>query len=209
MNAHPDMHLVEAGGIPEYPISADERLDSHFFIQWNLKRWRASETRRRGYQDPACGFYALELFFLAQDEAPVGTLPADDDAIAFLLRMTLDRWKELKSRAASPLAGWYQVQCDNGQVRLAHKVVTEIALEALTSKQRNTAKNADDRMRKRLGTIAGHLKNSLNCKHIASNEAALNDISDWIEAKYPGGSATLKRVKEAFEAISMRGSGRA
>lgn len=198
------VHLVDADDIDIYPISSSERLDSHFFVPWNLKRWRGSEFRRFGYADPEIGWFGMELFFLAQDETPIGTLPCDDDALAFLLRIPPARWRELKTRDVSPLHGWRRVHCDNGQVRLAHPVVTEVAMDALGSKRRNDAKNADERMRKRLGTIINHLKAIPGAARIADMEERVNDISDWIEAQYPGGSATLKRVKEALNDLSSR-----
>ena len=145
----------------------------------------------------------MELFFLAQDQTPIGTLPCDDDALAFLLRVPPARWRDLNSRDISPLHGWTRVQCDNGQLRLAHPVVTEVALDALGSRKRNDARNADERMRKRLGTIVGHLK-QMGAGVAAQTEESVNAISDWIEDSYPGGSATLKRVKEAFNALSSR-----
>ena len=198
------VHLVDADDIDIYPISSSERLDSHFFVPWNLKRWRGSEFRRFGYADPEIGWFGMELFFLAQDETPIGTLPCDDEALAFLLRIPPARWRELNSRDVSPLHGWQRVHCDNGQVRLAHPVVTEVAMDALGSKKRNDAKNADERMRKRLGTIINHLKAIPGAARIADMEERVNDISDWIEAQYPGGSATLKRVKEALNDLSSR-----
>lgn len=198
------VHLIDTGEIAVYPISASERLDSHFFVPWNLKRWRGSEFRRFGYADPEVGWYGMELFFVAQDETPIGTLPCDDEALAFLLRVTPARWRDLNSRAVSPLHGWHRVQCDDGQVRLAHPVVTEVAMDALGGKRRNDAKNADDRMRKRLGTIIGQLKTIPGAARIAENDERVNDISDWIESTYPGGSATLKRVKEALNDLSSR-----
>ncbi|TNF19157.1 MAG: hypothetical protein EP318_15490 [Rhodobacteraceae bacterium] len=203
MTAH--LRAVPDGDLPVYPISAAERLDSHFFVPWNLKRWRGSDFRRSGYQDPEVGFYGMELFFLSQDETPIGTLPADDEALAFLLRMPVTRWNELSGRPVSPLHGWSRVVCDNGHVRLAHPVVQEVAVEALGSRKRNDARNADERMRKRLGTIVGHLTKSITGgARIAASEEQVNAISDWIEAKYPGGSATLKRVREALNDLSSR-----
>lgn len=204
MGARGGIHLVQSGDLELYPISANERLDSHFFVPWNLKRWRGSEFRRHGYADPEVGFYGMELFFLAQDETPLGTLPIEDEALAFLLRIPVERWRGLASREVSPLHGWHHVQCDNGQVRLAHPVVTEIALEALGSKKRNDAKNADERMRKRLGTIAAHLKKVPGMARYAESDERLNAVSDWIETNYPGGSATQKRVVEAVESLSSR-----
>jgi hypothetical protein len=199
------MKLVSVDEIQTYPISAGDRLDSHFFVPWNLKRWRGSEFRRLGYADPEVGFYGMELFFIAQDETPLGTLPCDEEALAFLLRITVSRWRDLVNREASPLHGWHPVLCDNGQTRLAHPVVTEVALEALNGRRRNNAKNADDRMRKRLGTIARHLCESIpGGNRLAESEERLNALSDWIEAAYPGGSATLKRIREALNDLSSR-----
>lgn len=199
------MAVVTSGDdLPEYPISASERLDSHYFVAWNLKRWRGSEFRRHGYADPEVGWFGRELFDLCQDETPVGTLPCDAAALAFLLRISLSRWQELAAREVSPLFGWHKVRCDNGEVRLAHSVVTEIAVDALGAKKRNHAKNADDRMRKRLNTIVGHLQSIPGGGRIAEIEERVNDISDWIEASYPGGSATQKRVREALNDLSQR-----
>ncbi|PIE10038.1 MAG: hypothetical protein CSA72_10515 [Rhodobacterales bacterium] len=192
---------VDVTSLPEYPISAAERLDSHWFVQWNLRRWRGSEFRRLAYEDPEVGFYGRELFDLAQDESPIGTLPCDDEALAFLLRMAPSQWRELAGRDVSPLHGWHRVMCDNGQIRLAHPVVTEVAKEALDGKRRNATKNADDRMRKRLGTIAGHLRAIPGTGQMAEQEERLNAISDWIDSAYPGGSATLKRTREALDKL--------
>ncbi len=196
--------LVEAEAVDVYPISSTERLDAHYFVAWNLKRWRGSDFRRHGYADPEVGFFGVELFHLAQDETPVGTLPCDDEALAFLLRMPIGRWRELRAREITPLHGWRQIACDNGQVRLAHPVVTEVALAALGSKKRNGTKNADDRMRKRLGTIVGHLNGLPGGASMAGNDEVVNKISDWIDGQYPGGSATLKRVREALNDLSSQ-----
>jgi hypothetical protein len=197
--------IGEAGnGIPRYPVPSSVRLDSHYFVLWNIRRWRGSDTRRAGYKDPEVGFFARELFDLAHDETPVGTLPRDDAALAFLLRMSLDAWQTLRKREINPLTGWYEVECDNGETRFAHRVVTEVVLEAVDSKQRNQVKNADDRMRKRLGTIAGHVRALPGASGLADQEDRLTDISDWIDREYGGGSATQKRVREAIEALYRR-----
>ncbi|WP_208348729.1 hypothetical protein [Pseudaestuariivita rosea] len=197
----PHIQLIDGSDLPAYPISATARLDSHYFLQWNLKRWRASEFRRN--VDADVGWYGFNLFCIAQDETPIGTLPCNDQSLAFALNLPLERWLGLLKRDVSPLHNWHKVLCDTGEVRFAHPVVTEVALEALNGKRRNDAKNADDRMRKRLGTIAGHLTKSIpGGQHIAGNDEKINAISDWIDVTYPGGSATLKRIKEALNALS-------
>lgn len=195
------MRAVGDADLPEYPVSASERLDSHYFVPWNLRRWDASDFRRMAYRDPEAGFFGLELFFLSQRQAPVGTLPMEPDALAFLLRMPVSRWQELVARDVSPLHGWSPVACDNGQVRLAHEVVTETVLEALAGKRRNAQANAEARLRKRLGQIARHVRDKMGAPRIAQSEEKLHAISDWIEAAHPGGSVTEMRVREACNAI--------
>ena len=199
------IQVVNTNEPENYPISTHDRLDSHYFLQWNLKRWRGSAFRKAAYSDPEVGFYGFELFCKAQDETPIGTLPCDDGQLAFLLHLPLEKWLGLKKRDLSPLHGWSKVLCDNGEIRLAHPVVTAVAVEALGSRKRNVAKNADDRMRKRLSTISHNLaKNLPGGARIAENEEMVNNLSDWIEDAYPGGSATTKCIKEAWEALSKR-----
>jgi len=197
------IRLMDGDQIQDYPISTRDRLDSHYFVLWNVKRWQGSEFRRKAYSDPEVGFFGFELFMASQGETPVGTLPADDKQLAFCLHLPLERWQSLLRRELTPLHGWTRVRCDNGEIRLAHPVVTEVALEALGSKKRNAAKNADDRMRKRLNTICDNLKQKIpGGTHIAASDERVNLISDWIEANYPGGSATVNRIKEALNALS-------
>lgn len=197
-------HLVpvDAGELPLYPISVEDRLDSHFFLQWNLKRWRASEFRRKA--EPDVGWYGMQLFFIAQDETPIGTLPCDDRQLAYELHLPLEKWQNLCQREISPLHNWSRVMCSNGEIRYAHPVVQAVAVEALGSKRRNATKNADDRMRKRMKSIRENLTTKIpGGGRIAENDEMVNRLSDWIEDTYPGGSATVKRIHEAWEALSV------
>lgn len=197
----PQLHAVDEE-IESYPISVNDRLDSHFFVQWNLVRWEASDFRRMAYRDPEVGFFGIELFFKARGETPVGTLPCCDEALAFMLHLPLERWRDLTNRRLSPLHGWRRVLCDNGEVRLAHAVVTEVVKEALKSRKRNVAKLEDDRMRKRMNTIRAHLNALPGAERYAKDEVLLGKINIWIETEHPGGSATLNRVRDALNALS-------
>lgn len=195
------MRLVDTDDLEDYPISASERLDSHYFMQWNLKRWRGSEFRKT--VDPVSGWYGFALFCISQDGCPVGTLPDDDRQIAFDLNLTLEEWEVLKRKPVSPLHNWRRVRCDNGEIRLGHPVVAEIAKEAIDGKRRNAQKNAEDRMRKRLKGIRDVLATKIpGGARIADNDELINRLSDWIDDVYPGGSVTVKRIQEAWEALS-------
>lgn len=202
MSARPAFTLTEASDLPEYPISSAERVDSHYFLQWNLKRWRGSSFRK--LVDADVGWYGFNLFCVAQDSTPLGTLSCDDRELAADLNIPLERWQSLMKREITPLHGWRRYLCDNGQIRYGHVVVIEVAREALDSRRRNAAKNAEDRMRKRLRTIAGHLRTITGSAAYAQDDARQNAVSDWIEAVYPGGSATERRVREAVDDLSAR-----
>lgn len=188
--------------LPSYPISAAHRLDSHFFLQFNLRRWELSSFQTHAHKDPEVGFYGLQLFFKAHGGAPIGTLPDCDDDLAFMLHLTVDKWKSLRARPISPLYNWSSVQCDNGEIRLAHPVVTEVMQQALRSKRMNATKKADDLLRKRHKTIGTNLRKLPGGDVYADCEDRVGQVSDWIEDYYPGGSATIRRVKEAINALS-------
>lgn len=201
----PILTVVEGTELPLYPVETATRLDSHYFYIWNRKRWRQCDFRRHAYADPEVGFFGRELFELSQEESPIGTLPLDVGALAFKLRMSDSQFRELCGREVTPLYGWYECVTDLGERRLMHDVVLEVVQEAIKGKAKNAVKNADERMRKRLGNIVGILKTKITgASRFAEGEEMVNQISDWIEVEYPGGSATVKRVKEALNALSMR-----
>lgn len=88
-------------GLPEYPINKSERLESHFYMEWHFNRWLSSEFCLLA--DPDVGFYGLNLFSLAQNETPVGTLPSDERLLCKLLRIDLEAWRKLMQREITPL----------------------------------------------------------------------------------------------------------
>ncbi|UWQ29903.1 hypothetical protein [Leisingera sp. M523] len=184
MNAHA-RHLqpIDAEALDEYPISASDRLDSHYFLQWNLKRWRASEFRRKA--DPEVGWYGMQLFFIAQDETPIGTLPCDDDQLAYELRVPLEKWKALTERKFSPLHNWARVRCDNGEIRWAHPVVTEVAVEALKSKRKNQSNQEQRTRNKRLKDLQVMIENRIGAGQLLRAAGFLERFNDWLEDRYP------------------------
>lgn len=167
---------------PDYPISVHERLDSHFFIQWNLKRWRKSRFRQLA--DPEVGWYGFQLFCEAHDESPVGTLPVEPKLLAAALGITVEHWLRLSDRDISPLHNWAQVTCDNGEVRYAHPVVTEVATEALKSKRKN-AEERDARARAKRIKDLGAMVEKLGASQLLSNPKFLDAFDDWLVATYP------------------------
>ena len=181
-----NLQLVDAGELPEYPISTKSRLDSHYFLQLNFVRWDRSEFRKRSYRDPEVGFFGMELFIKSHSESPLGTLPKDDDDLAFLLGIPLDRWLSLKDRKFNPLYNWSLVRCDNEDIRYAHPVVQEVVQAALDGHLEYKASNEDKAIYVRRKRLAETLK-SMGCgPDLCSDDVAVAWIDDWLIENHTG-----------------------
>ncbi|WP_027234695.1 hypothetical protein [Leisingera caerulea] len=202
MNAHA-RHLqpIDAEDLEEYPISASDRLDSHYFLQWNLKRWRASEFRRKA--DPDVGWYGMLLFFIAQDETPIGTLPCDDEQLAYELRLPLEKWHALNERKITPLHNWHRVRCDNGDIRWAHPVVTEVAVEALGSSRKNKAEQEERKYNKRLKDLREMIEGRIGAGQLLRAPGFLERFNDWLEERYPRTQRREPFIRSALDEFQM------
>lgn len=194
------VRLLEAGDLEDYPISAASRLDSHYFLQWNLKRWRGSEFRKKA--DPEVGWYGFQLFCIAQDGAPIGTLPCDDQQLAFDLNLPLERWQALLKRDVTPLHNWYRVQCDNGEVRWAHPVVKLVALEALSSNRANAAKVEQRKLNKRLADLRDMIER-IGARHLLKGPGFLERFNDWLECRHAGVQRREAMIRAALDRFML------
>lgn len=175
--------LVEVGELPEYPISAEDRLDSHFFIAWNLKRWRKSAFRQLA--EPEVGWFGFLLFCEAHDETPVGTLPTDERLLAKALGIPIDHWRRLEDRNITPLHNWSKVQCDNGEIRLAHPVVTEVTLQAMKTRRVHQANTEARRRAKRIKDLHEMIEKRIGAAQLLRAPQFLDRFNDWLEEKHP------------------------
>ncbi|PYG29981.1 hypothetical protein [Pelagimonas varians] len=169
-----------------YPISVNDRLDSHYFLQFNHDRYERSEFRRKSYRDPEVGFFGLELFFKSHGEAPLGTLPQDHDSLAFLLGLPLEKWMGLVERKFNPLYNWKPVMCDNGQIRLAHPVVQEVMEAALQGHREHKASNEDKAVWTRRKRLKEALKSCGCSDDLCSDDVAVGWIDDWLNEHHHG-----------------------
>lgn len=140
------------------------------------------------------------MFFLSQNQAPVGTLPTDDRELAPLLGLDLATWQDLKSREISPLYNWEPCLCE-GEVRYHHPVVLEMALKALGLKLKKLEQLAKGRQRKRLKALEDQIINAGGHTRMAQNEAVRVRIDDWLVEHYPNDYRTSELVKSAMEAV--------
>lgn len=202
MNAHArHLQAVDSEDWDDYPISASDRLDSHFFLQWNLKRWRSSEFRRK--VDPEVGWYGMQLFFISQDETPIGTLPYDEEQLAYELHIPLEKWKKLLEHKISPLHNWRKVRCDNGEIRWAHPVVTEVAVEALKSKRKNQSNQEERKRNKQLKDLRVMIEDRIGAGQVLRTPGVLERFNDWLEEKYPDTQRREPFVRSALEEFQM------
>jgi len=198
------LRSIDEGGLPEYPISVHDRLDSHYFIQWNLKRWRKSVFRQLA--EPDVGWFGFLLFCESHDETPVGTLPTDERLLAKAVEVPIERWRQLCSRDITPLHNWARVQCDNGEVRLAHPVMTEVTLEALKSKRANSQRTAERKQAKQRKDLSEMLER-IGAAHMLKNPAFLDRFLSFVDENYPGKQRREGLVREALDAFSLQVTG--
>lgn len=197
--------LVETSELPAYPISANDRLDSHFFIAWNLKRWRKSGFRQLA--EPEVGWFGFLLFCEAHDETPVGTLPTDERLLAKALGISIEHWRTLQSRDITPLHNWSQVQCDNGEIRLAHPVVTEVTLEAMKTRRANQANNAARRRAKRIKDLREMIGERIGAGQLLRAPQFLDRFNDWLEEKHPDVQRRQDFIQRALEEFQVEMGG--
>lgn len=198
MIASSSIQLIDASDIEEYPIATDQRLESHFYVEMHFRRWLNS--RFCMLADPEVGFYGFNLFFVAQDQSPVGTLPIDDRLLAKYLNIDIERWQSLCRREISPLYNWKKVRCSDGEIRWAHPVVTEMAVKALGSKRKNAADKAKARERKRLKDLTQMLER-IGAKRLMSNPGFVERLDAWLVQHRPDSNRTEPVVREALDVI--------
>ena len=190
--------LVEASSLPAYPLARDIRLKSHWFIAWDYNRWLNSAFRLTA--QPEVRAYAFDLFCIAQNQIPVGTLPDDDHQLAALLNLDLANWLDLRNRQLGPLHHWEPCNCD-GEVRLMHPVVLEVATDAVAKKQANESRNEAARERKKMDRLKETVA-KVGTARMSQDAATMLRIKGWLTENVEG-SWTEIRVREAIESISM------
>lgn len=176
MTAQTGFRIVETGELEEYPISREDRLDSHFFMAWERRRWLNSDMRLKG--TPECRALYFDLINIAYDSSPVGTLPNDLDLLAKLVFAEPSHFRALCKLEYGPLHRWEPCLCDGGEVRLMHRQVLSSLTNAIARKEDNRARmesaNISKRLQRLRQTVAGlHLE-------LSKNDAAIRWIDEWL-----------------------------
>lgn len=193
--------LVATDDLPEYPIPSSVRLDSHFFMMFNYRRWMNSDFRSLADHDVRA--VALDLFCAAQEQSPVGTLPTDERLLANAVDVPLDRWRQFSAREVPPLHNWQKCLCDNGQVRLFHPVVLEVAQAALGLKSDHEDKLAADRERKRLGQLPNQIIRAGGSRQMSEDDAYVVRLDQYLLDHFGAKQRRPNVVRQAMEQMEL------
>lgn len=167
---------VDVDALENYPLSADDRLDSHYFLPWERRRWLNSDMRLRG--TPECRALYFDLICISFDQSPVGTLPDDAVSLSRLLMIDREHFLALSRLEFGPLHNWRRCRC-GGEIRLMHPTVLKTLNEAIARKLDNQARNeaaneAKRLMRLRVQIAGYHVE-------LAKNDAAIRWMDAWLK----------------------------
>lgn len=191
-----EIRPVDTHDLQDYPFSYADRLDSHFFMPWERRRWLNSDMRLKG--TPECRAFYFDLINIAYDQSPIGTLPDDLDLLAKLVFAPPDHFRTLCRLEYGPLHRWRRCLCDGGEIRLMHPFVTSGLLEAVARKEDNRARTDAANNRKRWQrlriTVAGYHK------ELAENDAAIRWMDEWLTKQSCGyrGGTWIERAISAW-----------
>jgi len=173
-----EAHLapVDIETLPDYPLDAADRLDSHWFMAWERRRWLNSDMRLKG--TPECRALYFDLINIAYDQSPVGTLPNDLDLLAKLLLVDAGHFRALARLDFGPLHKWTRCLCEGDEVRLMHPMVLQSLTQAISRKEDNRARteaaNAKKRRQRLRALVAGYHVD------LAKNDAAILWMDEWL-----------------------------
>jgi hypothetical protein len=126
---------------------------------------------------------ALALYCIAQNQSPMGTLPADDVLLARLLRIDFARWQDLRRAAVSPLHGWYTADCE-GEVRWVHPVVLEMLIDAQSRAESRRLSNEERAVQMRIERLRAALAEMGVDKAILDNRLFIEAMDEWLEVNW-------------------------
>lgn len=192
-------HIVPIEDLPEYPLAADERLTTHYFITLHFRRWLNSRFRRLA--PPDVQKYAIDLWCISQDETPVGTLPDDDAELSAMLGLDLRIWQSYRARDWSPLYKWQRCRC-GGAIRLMHPVVLEMVVESVGRREKKREEAEEGRRRKRMDRLPDQVVKAGGNRSMAMNPELLEWLDAWLMQACPG-NRTVAWVRKGLEVWSL------
>lgn len=186
--------------LPEYPVElCDAHLTSDYFTLFWHDRWLASKLHLKA--PLAVQGAALNLFFLARKQSPVGSLPADEELLARLLRVDLADWRGMMAQPITPLHKWTKF-CHGDEVVLGHPVVIEICMDALTKREERKASNEGKAVNMRQKRLAEMMQEMGCVQAMCQDKVLIERLDAWLmenhhgQRRRPQIEASIKRSLE-------------
>lgn len=187
--------VSDAEDLPHYPISRDERLDGNSFVKWHTSRWLSSRTFK--LMSWEMQGMARALFDMAQAESPVGTLPNNDEELAYMLRVSAQRLRDLRAAEFGPLRNWVPCRCD-GEVRLMHPVVTEQVQDALERRALAQLSKEEKAVAMRLERLRKALLAQGCSREVVGDDLLIGRMDEWLTARRKG-----KRTADVYRSALL------
>ncbi|WP_420415909.1 hypothetical protein [Marinovum algicola] len=192
------LRAIPEADLPEYPLDAGERLDSHSFIPWEFRRWMSSEMRWNGSHE--CKSLWFELVNYAHSETPVGTLPNDIRRLARMVQPAVDptHFEELCKLQFGPLHGWRLCRCGE-DIRLMHDTVVRVVLGAFASRANHAARVEAASQQAKLRRLTQDVAQL--APKLASDPRKVRWVNTWIEEAVTARGGERRTPAELHSAI--------
>lgn len=177
-----------------YPIPKEERLDGQTFVKFWHHRWLASDLCLMASFEVKG--MALDLFFLAQTQSPMGTLPVNRALVARLLRVDPAHFEALCRHPFGPMDGWRPCLTEDGEARLYHPVVLEQVQDALARRESWLATKSAAAVRERQRRLVAALRELGVNKAVVADQALIERMDQWLADNWRG-----KRTAEAYHRV--------
>lgn len=189
---------VDSNDLEVYPFGPTDRLDSHYFVPWERRRWLNSDMRLKG--DPAARALYLDLIWISYEQSPVGTLPNDMETLAKLTFSDAAAFRRMCQLDYGPLHKWRLCRIgDSDEIRLYHPMVLSTLTEAVSRREDNRARMEAANTHKRLQRLRGALTGY--DAQLAKNDAAILWIDEWLN-KQGCGYRSSNWIEQGIQAWS-------
>lgn len=180
----PSLRPLDVTELPDYPVELmDVPPATDFFVKIYHNRWLNSRLHLTASM--AVQGMALNLFLIARNQNPMGSLPHDEAVIARMLRVSVEEWTAAKAQTIGPLYGWSHYRAGSDIV-LGHQVVIEGCLDALHRREAREAGNEEKRAAQRLKRLSEAMAKMGCDKRMCADAVLLQRLDQWLLENHKG-----------------------
>lgn len=181
---HVHLQPVDPVDLEDYPEAlSDPALANDYFTKFWHSRWLSSRLHLSA--SLAVQGAALNLFFLARSQTPVGSLPRDQRLLARLLRISDVEWGHLMAEDITPLHGWRAYRFGDDVV-LGHAVVIEVAIDAMDRREARKQSTEERAVRERRRRLVPMLRTVGLDARACADATLVGWLDDWLIANHHG-----------------------